>query len=77
MNQINFEDDQTELLDKMDDVDKLAHKIKEMQAIQKDIEQNEEYLKQRKKDLELISGESISTSCFYYCVINTVHTVPL
>ena len=61
MNQINFEDDQTELFDKMDDVDKLAHKIKEMQAIQKDIEQNEEYLKQRKKDLELISGESIPT----------------
>jgi len=61
MNQINFEDDQTELFDKMDDVDKLAHKIKEMQAIQKDIEQIEEYLKQRKKDLELISGESIPT----------------
>ena len=61
MNQINFEEDQTELLDKMDDIDKLGHKIKEMQAIQKDIEQNEEYLKQRKKDLELISGEAIPT----------------
>ena len=32
-----------------------------MQAIQKDIEQNEEYLKQRKKDLELISEEAIPT----------------
>ena len=61
MNQINFEEDQTELLDKMDDIDKLGHKIKEMQAIQKDIEQNEEYLKQRKRDLELISGEAIPT----------------
>ena len=61
MNQINFEDDQTELFDKMDDVDKLAHKIKEMQAIQKDIEQNEEDLKQKKKDLEQISGEAIPT----------------
>ena len=61
MNQINFEEDQTELLDKMDDIDKLGHKIKEMQAIQKDIEQNEEYLKQRKKDLEQISGEAIPT----------------
>jgi len=61
MNQINFEEDQTELLDKMDDIDKLGHKIKQMQAIQKDIEQNEEYLKQRKKDLELISGEVIPT----------------
>ena len=61
MNQINFEEDQTELLDKMDDIDKLGHKIKQMQAIQKDIEQNEEYLKQRKKDLEQISGEAIPT----------------
>ena len=61
MNQINFEDDQTEILDKTDDIDKLANKIKEMQAIQKDIEQNEEYLKQRKKDLEQVAGEAIPT----------------
>ena len=61
MNQINFEDDQTEILDKTDDIDKLANKIKEMQTIQKDIEQNEEYLKQRKKDLEQVSGEAIPT----------------
>ena len=61
MNQINFEDDQTEILDKTDNIGKLANKIKEMQTIQKDIEQNEEYLKQRKKDLELISGEAIPT----------------
>jgi len=61
MNQINFEEDQTEILDKTDNIDKLANKIKEMQTIQKDIEQNEEYLKQRKKDLEQISGEVIPT----------------
>jgi len=61
MNQINFEEDQTEVLDKTDHIDKLANKIKEMQGIQKDIAQNEEYLKQRKKDLELISGEAIPT----------------
>jgi TolA-binding protein len=61
MNQINFEEDQTEILDKTDNIDKLANKIKEMQAIQKDIEQNEEYLKERKKDLEQISGEAIPT----------------
>jgi len=61
MNQINFEDDQTEVLDKTTHIDKLANKIKEMQAIQKDIAQNEEYLKQRKKDLEQISGEAIPT----------------
>ena len=61
MNQINFEEDQTEIFDKTDNIDKLANKIKEMQTIQKDIEQNEEYLKQRKKDLEQISGEAIPT----------------
>ena len=61
MNQINFEEDQTEILDKTDNIDKLANKIKEMQTIQKDIEQNEEYLKQKKKDLEQISGEVIPT----------------
>ena len=61
MNQINFEEDRTEILDKTDNIDKLANKIKEMQAIQKDILQNEEYLKQRKKDLEQISGEAIPT----------------
>ena len=38
---INFEEDQTEIIDKTDDIDKLANKIKEMQMIQKDIEQNE------------------------------------
>ena len=61
MNQINFEEDQTEILDKTNNIDKLANKIKEMQAIQKDIEQNEEYLKQKKKELELISGDAIPT----------------
>ena len=61
MNQINFEEDQTEVLDKTSDINKLANKIKEMQVIQKDIEQNEKYLKQRKQDLEQVSGETIPT----------------
>ncbi len=61
MNQINFEEDQTDVLDKTSNINKLANKIKEMQAIQKDIEQNEKYLKQRKQDLEQVSGEAIPT----------------
>ncbi len=61
MNQINFEEDQTEVLDKTSNINKLANKIKEMQVIQKDIEQNEKYLKQRKQDLEQVSGETIPT----------------
>ena len=62
MNQINFEEDQTEILDKTSNINKLANKIKEMQILQKDIEQNEEYIRQRKKDLEQISGETIRGS---------------
>ena len=58
---INFEQDQTEVLDKTENIDKLANKIKQMQIIQKDIAQNEEYLKQRKQELEQISGEAIPT----------------
>ena len=61
MNQINFEEDQTEVLDKTSNINKLANKIKEMQAIQNAIEQNEKYLKQRKQDLEQVSGETIPT----------------
>ena len=61
MSEINFETDQEEVLDRTSNIDKLANKIKEMQVIQKDIDQNEEYLKQRKKDLEQISGEAIPT----------------
>ena len=61
MNQINFEEDQTDVLDKTSNINKLATKIKEMQTIQKDIGQNEEYLQQRKKELDHISGEIIPT----------------
>ena len=61
MSDINFEQDQEEILDRTSNIDKLANKIKEMQEVQKDIEQNEEYIKQKKKDLEQISGEAIPT----------------
>ena len=49
MNQINFEEDQTEVLDKTDHIDKLANKIKEMQAIQKDIDKMKSILNREKK----------------------------
>ena len=45
MSDINFEQDQEEILDRTSNIDKLANKIKEMQEVQKDIEQNEEYIK--------------------------------
>ena len=58
---IDFEKDQTEVLDKTTNINKLADKIKEMQAVQKAIEMDEEQIKQKKKHLENISGEVIPT----------------
>ena len=61
MNKINFEQDQEEIIDKTQNINKLADKIKQMQGLQKDIETNEEYVKQKKKELDHISGEVIPT----------------
>ena len=58
---IDFEKDQQEVLDKTTNVNKLADKIREMQAVQKAIELDEEQIKQKKKHLEHISGEVIPT----------------
>ena len=58
---IDFEKDQQEVLDKTTNVNKLADKIREMQAVQKAIELDEEQIKQKKKNLEHISGEVIPT----------------
>ena len=58
---IDFEKDQQEVLDKTTNVNKLADKIREMQAVQKAIEMDEEQIKQKKKHLEHISGEGIPT----------------
>ena len=58
---IDFEKDQTEVLDKTTNINKLADKIKEMQAVQKAIELDEEQIKQKKKHLEYISGEVVPT----------------
>ena len=58
---IDFEKDQQEVLDKTKNINHLADKIKEMQAVQKAIEVDEEQIKQKKKHLEHISGEVIPT----------------
>ena len=61
MQSIDFEKDQEEVLDKTENIDKLATKIKQMQSLQKDIQTNEEYVKQKKKEYDYISGEIIPT----------------
>ena len=50
---IDFEKDQTEVLDRTTNINKLADKIKEMQAVQKAIELDEEQIKQKKKEQQL------------------------
>ena len=61
MSDINFEKDQEEVLDKTENIDKLAIKIKELQGINQALETLEESLKKTKKDYETLSGEIIPT----------------
>ena len=61
MNTIDFEKDQEQVLDKTANINKLADKIKELQAIEKAIELDEKQIKEKKKHLEYLSGEIIPT----------------
>ena len=58
---IDFEKDQEEILDKTTNINKLADKIKELQAHQQQLEVQEDTIKQKKKDIEHLSGEVIPT----------------
>ena len=58
---IDFEKDQEEVLDKTTNINKLADKIKELQANQQQLEVQEDAIKQKKKDIEHLSGEVIPT----------------
>ena len=57
----DFEKDQTEVLDKTSNINKLADKIKELQAQQEQLQIQEDAVKQKKKDIEYLSGEVIPT----------------
>ena len=58
---IDFEKDQEEVLDKTTNINKLADKIKELQAQQAQLQVQEDAIKQKKKDIEHLSGEVIPT----------------
>ena len=58
---IDFEKDQEQVINKTENISKLADKIQEMQAVQKALEMDEEQIKQKKKHLEHLSGEVIPT----------------
>ena len=61
MQSIDFEKDQEEVLDKTENIDKLGDKIKQLQALQTQLTVQEEAVKQKKKDIEHLSGEVIPT----------------
>ena len=58
---IDFEKDQEEVLDKTTNINKLADKIKQLQAHQQQLQVQEDAIKQKKKDIEHLSGEIIPT----------------
>ena len=58
---IDFEKDQEQVLDKSTNINKLADKIKELQAQQEQLQIQEDAVKQKKKDIEYLSGEVIPT----------------
>jgi len=58
---IDFEKDQEEVLERTENISKLADKVKELQGMEKSIEVLEESLKKTKKDYENLSGEVIPT----------------
>ena len=58
---IDFEKDQEQVINKTENINKLADKIKEMQAVQKALEMDEQQIKQKKKHLEHLSSEVIPT----------------
>ena len=61
MSTIDFEKDQEQVLDKTTNINKLADKIKELQAQQEQLQIQEDAVKQKKKDIEYLSGEVIPT----------------
>ena len=60
-NSIDFEQDKTDVLDKSDNLKILSDEVQKMESLAKEIENIEDTLKSRKKDLDVISGEVIPT----------------
>ena len=58
---INFEEDQAKVITKTGNIQSLADQVERLENLNREIEKADEDLKQRKKDLEHISGEVIPT----------------
>jgi len=59
--EINFEEDQQEVVKKTDNVQSLADQVQRLEAMQQQLEVQEESLKDKKKQIEYLSGEVIPT----------------
>ena len=61
MTNIDFEKDQTEVLDRTENIKSLASQVKSLKELEDEIKADEESLKNKKKEIERISGEVIPT----------------
>ena len=61
MNNINFEKDQEEVLDRTTNLKSLADQVKNLRNLEDQLKVDEELLKDKKRDIEKISGETIPT----------------
>ena len=61
MNNIDFEKDQTEVLDRTENIKSLASQVKSLKELEDELKSDEESLKNKKKEIERISGEVIPT----------------
>ena len=61
MNDINFEKDQEEVLDRTENLTSLAEQVKKLRDLEDEFKAEEEALKNKKREIEKVSGEVIPT----------------
>ena len=61
MSDINFEKDQTEVLDRTENIKSLADQVKKLRDLEDEVKADEQALKDKEKEIERISGEVIPT----------------
>ena len=61
MNNIDFEKDQTEVLDRTENIKSLANQVKKLRDLEDQVKAEEQALKDKEKEIERISGEVIPT----------------
>ncbi len=61
MSDINFEKDQTEVLDRTENIKSLANQVKKLRDLEDQVKAEEQALKDKEKEIERISGEVIPT----------------